>query len=65
MTMMLAGVEVVMMDTVRGAIRASGGIWGGGGREKTLGKNLRNFCKKIGPAERLGRVRPQCTWESA
>ena len=24
------GVEVVMMDTVRGAIRASGGIWGGG-----------------------------------
>ena len=32
---MLAGVEVVMMDTVRGAIRASGGIWGGGRKHST------------------------------
>ena len=36
------GVEVVMMDTVRGAIRASGGIWGGGRR-----KTMHSFCSYI------------------
>ena len=52
MMMRLAFVEVVMMDPVRGAIRASGGIWVG---RKTVDKKLWNSRKKIGPVERLGR----------